>query len=205
MSHAVVWVLAISALGVVVVRRRSIALVLVTLQSMLLGAEAISRAPTGSDALVVAGIVLLAKAVAVPALLALVVSRTREAGRMASERHPLARLTVALAAALAVVTLAPSLGLVQAYVEHAAVGLVALGIAIAVVRTPAIFQAFGLLVAENGLYLAALSAPGGFPVFIDLGVVFDLVVVISVAGAFSTKIHEVLGTADTSLLGDLRD
>jgi hydrogenase-4 membrane subunit HyfE len=60
-------------------------------------------------------------------------------------------------------------------------------------------------VAENGLYLAALSVPGGLPVFIELGLVFDLVVVVSVAGAFSAKIHEELGTGDTSLLGSLRD
>jgi hydrogenase-4 membrane subunit HyfE len=47
--------------------------------------------------------------------------------------------------------------------------------------------------------------PGGLPVFIELGLVFDLVVVVSVAGAFSAKIHEELGTGDTSLLGSLRD
>jgi hypothetical protein len=39
----------------------------------------------------------------------------------------------------------------------------------------------------------------------QLGLVFDLVVVVSVAGAFSAKIHDELGTSDTSLLGGLRD
>ena len=77
---------------------------------------------------------------------------------MASERHPLGRLMIALAAALAIVALVPPFGLKDAAVEHAAVGLVALGIATAVVRRPAIFQALGFLVAENGLYLAALGA-----------------------------------------------
>ena len=72
-------------------------------------------------------------------------------------------------------------------------------------RRGAIFQALGFLIAENGLYLAALSAPGGLPAFIELGLVFDLVVIVSVAGVFSAKIHEQLGTGDTSLLGGLRD
>ena len=89
--------------------------------------------------------------------------------------------------------------------QHAAVALVALGIAIAVVRRAAIFQALGFLVAENGLYLAALVAPGGLPAVIELGLVFDLVVVVVVAAAFSAKIHEQLGTGDTCLLGELRD
>ena len=205
MSQAMIWPLVISALGVVIVRRRSVAVALVALQSLLLGAEAISNASGASTALLVGGLVLIAKAIVLPGSLAFVVSRTREPARMASERHPLARLTVALAVALAVVTLVPRFGLAHANVEHAAVGLVALGLATAIVRRPAIFQAFGFLVAENGLYLAALSVPGGLPVFIELGLVFDLVVVVSVAGAFSAKIHEELGTGDTSLLGSLRD
>lgn len=204
MSQAVIWLVVISALGVVIVRRRSVAIALVALQSLLLGAQAIANAAGESTGLV-AGAILLAKAIVLPGLLAAVVLRTREPGRMASERHPLARLTVALAVALAVVALVPRFGLAHARVEHAAVGLVALGIATAVVRRPAIFQALGFLIAENGLYLAALSAPGGLPVFIELGLMFDLVVVVSVAGAFSAKIHEELGTGDTSLLGGLRD
>jgi hydrogenase-4 component E len=204
-SQVVIWPLVISALGVVIVRRRSVAVALIALQSLLLGAQALSNAAGASAALLVGGLVLLAKAIVLPGMLALIVSRTREPARMASERHPLARLTVALAMALAVVTLVPRFGLAHANVEHAAIGLVALGLATAVVRRPAIFQAFGFLVAENGLYLAALSVHGGLPVFIELGLVFDLVVVVSVAGAFSAKIHEELGTGDTSLLGSLRD
>jgi hydrogenase-4 component E len=205
MSQAVIWLLVISAIGVVIVRRRVIAVALVALQSLLLGALAIGDSSGASTALLVGGLVLLAKAIVLPALLAAVVLRTREPGRISSEHHPLARLTVALAVALAIVTLLPRFGLAHANVEHAAVGLVALGIATAVVRRQAIFQALGFLIAENGLYLAALSAPGGLPAFIELGLVFDLVVVVSVAGAFSAKIHEELGTGDTSLLGGLRD
>jgi hydrogenase-4 component E len=204
MNHAVVWLVVICALGVVVVRRRTIAIGLVALQSLLLGAQAIADAGGESTVLLVAGVVLIAKAIVLPGLLANVVSRTREAQRMASERHPLARLALALGIALAVVALVPTFGLRHPWEEHAAVGLVALGIATAIVRRPAIFQALGFLIAENGLYLAALSAAGGLPTFIELGLVFDLVVVVSVAGAFSAKIHDELGTSDTSLLRRLR-
>jgi len=204
-TGALTWALVISALGVVVVRRRSLALALVALQSLLLGVHAISGASGQSTALLVAGAVLLAKAVLLPAGLALVVLRTREARWIASERHPLARLTLALAVALPIAALVPRFGLLHPGTERAAVGLVALGITTAVVRRGTIFQALGFLIAENGLYLAALSAPGGLPAFIELGLVFDLVVIVSVAGVFSAKIHEQLGTGDTSLLGGLRD
>ncbi|HEY7599325.1 MAG TPA: hypothetical protein VH741_05305 [Candidatus Limnocylindrales bacterium] len=205
MNDAVVWALVISALAVVTVRRRSVAIALVAAQSIVLGAAAIAEAAGESTALAVAGAALVAKAVVLPLLLMSVVTRTREARSLTSERHPLARLTVTLAAALALVALVPRFGLETAAAEHAAVGLVALGIATAVVRGAAIFQALGFLVAENGIYLAALAVPGGVPAFIELGLVFDLVVIVSVAGAFSAKIHEELGTSDTTLLEALRD
>jgi hydrogenase-4 component E len=204
-SHALNWALVISALGVVVVRRRRAAIALIALQSLMLGVRAITDAAGESTALLVGGAVLVAKAIVLPVLLTVVVSRTREAQRIVSEHHPIARLMLALAVALGIVTLVPRFGLTSAGAEHAAVALVALGIATAVVRPQAIFQALGFLVAENGLYLAALSAPGGLPAVIELGLVFDLVVVVSVAGVFSAKIHEELGTGDTSLLGGLHD
>jgi hydrogenase-4 component E len=204
MSDAVIWTLVISALAVVAVRRRSVAIALVAAQSAILGVAAIADAAGESTALAVAGAALLAKAVVLPVLLLAVVTRTRET-RWIAERHPLARLTIALAVALALVALVPRFGLESAAAEHAAIGLVALGITTAVVRGAAIFAALGFLVAENGLYLAALEAPGGLPAFIELGLLFDLVVIVTVAGAFSAKIHEELGTGDTTLLGGLRD
>ena len=204
MSQAATWPLVLCALGVVLVRRRRVAIALIAAQSLLLGVAAIGEAAGASTALLAAGVVLVAKAIALPALLAVVVNRTREARLIASERHPLARLTLALAIALAIVALVPR-GPLAGDTEHAGVGLIALGIAIAILRPQAIFQALGFLVAENGLYFAALSTPGGLPVFIELGLVFDLVVVVTVAGVFSAKIHETLGTGDTSLLGGPRD
>ena len=205
MTGALTWALVISALGIVVVRRRSVALALIALQSVWLGAHAIGVASGHSTGLLVAGGGLVAKAVLLPVGLAFVVLRTREPQWIATERHPLVRLTLALAVALPIAVLVPRFGLLQPGVERAAVGLVALGITTAMVRRPAIFQVIGFLVAENGLYLGALSASGGLPVFVELGLVFDLVLIVSVAAVFSAKIHEELGTGDTTLLGGLRD
>jgi hydrogenase-4 component E len=201
----ITWALVLAALGVVVVRRRTVAIAFVALQSLLLGIHAISDAGAQSQALLVAGAVLVAKAVIVPGALLALVGRTRERRWIASERHPFVRLTVAVSIALTIAELVPHFGHMNAAVERGAIGLVALGVAIAVVRRPALFQVLGFQVAENGLYLAALSLPGGLPAFIELGVVFDLIVTVSVAAVFAAKIHEQLGTGDTSLLGALRD
>jgi hydrogenase-4 component E len=195
--------LAATGLGVVVVRRRSVAIALVAAQSLALGIAAIVHGIGESAALSTAGVALIAKAVALPALLLWVVRRTREPRLIAEERHALTRAVAAAALTLTLVALVPEV--LPESAQRAAVALLALGIAIAVLRRATIFHALGFLVAENGLYVAALSAPGGLPAVIELGLVFDLVLVVVVAAAFSAKIHEQLGTGDTSLLGELRD
>jgi hydrogenase-4 component E len=197
-------VLAGCALGIVVVRRRSVAIGLVAAQSLVLGVAALADGLDESAALATAGVALLVKAVALPALLIWVVSRTREPRLIAEERHALARAVAAATVTLVLVELVPDVGL-DATAQDGAVALLALGVAIAVLRRATIFHALGFLVAENGLYLAALAAPGGLPAVIEVGLVFDLVVVVAVAAMFSARIHELLGTSDTGLLGELRD
>jgi len=196
--------LAAAGLGVVVVRRRSVAILLVAAQSLALGVAAIIDGIGESAALSTAGVALIVKAVALPALLLWVVRRTREPRLIVEERHALSRAVAAATVTLALVWLVPEI-LREATAQGTAVALLALGIAIAVLRRAAIFQALGFLVAENGLYVAALAVHGGLPAVIELGLVFDLVVVVVVAAAFSAKIHEHLGTGDTGLLGELRD
>jgi hydrogenase-4 component E len=158
-----------------------------------------------STALALAGAALLVKGLALPALLAWTVVRTPEPRLIVEERHALSRATVAVALALALVALLPPLGLTERSAQDAAAALLALGAAIALLRRAAIFQALGFLVAENGVYAAALGIPDGLPGVIEVGLIFDLVVVISVAALFSSRIHEEFGTADTGLLREIRD
>ncbi len=205
MTGAVTWGLVAGSLAVLVVRRRSSAIVLVAAQSLMLGLYALTQHARTSTALAVAGAILIVKALLLPALLLVTVRRAPKARLIETEPPALARLTIALALALAVEQLIPRFGLTSAGVEHAAVGLLALGVLTAVVRRAVIFQALGFLTAENGIYLAGLSLPGGLPVFIELGLVFDLVAVVSVAAAFAAKIHEQLGSGDSSLLEALRE
>lgn len=205
MTGAVAWGLVISSLAVIVARRRSVAIVLVAAQSLGLGVYAVTQQPHTSTALAVTGAILIVKALLLPALLLLTVRRARKRRPIATEPPALARLAVAVAIALAVEQLIPRFGLAGAGVEHAAVATLALGVVTALVRRAVLFQALGFFVAENGIYLAGLSLAGGLPAVIELGLVFDLLVVVAVAAAFATKIHEQLGSGDSSLLEALRD
>jgi hydrogenase-4 component E len=200
-------VTAILALGlaVVVVRRRSVAIGLVGAQSLALGFGALGLASGRSSDFLVASLVLLTKALVLPVLLYAVMLRTREPRLVVAAAGPLMRLALAGAVALAAATLVPRLGLSSAHTERTAVALLLVGIAIVVARRPALFQLLGLIVAENGLSLLAISVPGGLSYVIELGALFDLVLVVTVAAAFTRRIHAELGTGDTELLRGLRD
>jgi hydrogenase-4 component E len=203
-SVAIMWALVALGFGIVVVRRRTTAIGLVAVQSLLLGAVALGEAVDTRAGLAIAAGALLARGVVLPLLLARVVRATREPRRVA-ERSALARLVAAVLVAAVAAPLVPVFGLEEPGAENAAVTLVVLGIVIAALRKAVVLQAIGFLVAENGVYLAGLSVVGGMPGAIELGLLFDLLVVLAVASAFGSKIHEEFGSGDTALLRGLRD
>ncbi len=133
MSGALVWLLVGAGLGVVVVRRRSLAVALVTAQGLLLAVSAVRH-----DAL--AGATLAVRAVALGTLLLLVVSRTREGRPVRAGVAPLARGGVAIAFALALTWLVPAIGLASRNSERGVLALVAFGIATAATRRATLFQ-----------------------------------------------------------------
>jgi hydrogenase-4 membrane subunit HyfE len=63
----------------------------------------------------------------------------------------------------------------------------------------------GLIVAENGVSLLAISVTGGLSYVIELGALFDLGLIVTVAAAFTRQIHSELGTGNSELLRGLRD
>lgn len=205
MSPAAITALGALGFGVMLVRRRSLATLLVAAQAMLLGVAALSLAGDRPTEFAVASVILLVRAVALPALLAFTRRRTPEPYLVVPATTVVARLLVAAVVVLVAVASIPPLGLGDRAAEHGAVALLSLGIAIVVMRRPALLQVLGILVAENGIYLLAISVPGGLPFVIELGVLFDLVLVVTVAAAFTQKIHGEVGSGDTDLLRGLRD
>jgi len=205
MSSALVAALVGLGFGAILVRRRSIAILLVGIQAMLLGVAALTTADHDETGLLVAGVILLVRGLGLPALLVFVRRRTPEPRLVAPATTLLVRLSVAAVVVLAIVASVPALGLGDRAAEQGALSLLALGIAIVVMRRPALFQVLGLIVAENGAYLLAISVPGGVPAAIELGILFDLILIVTVAAAFARKIHGELGTGDTDVLRGLRD
>jgi len=201
----VAWVSIALGLGAVVVRRRSVAIILIGCQSTAIGIAAIALAPGRSPEFFLAAAVLIVKAVVLTVLLMAAVLRTREAARIRSDVDPLLRLALTLTAILAANLLIPLMPGVTQDVQRASIALLCIGGAVFMLRRATILQLVGVLVAENGLALAAISIAGGMPAVIELGALFDLTLVISVAIAFHDRIYVLLGSGDSALLTELRD
>lgn len=203
MSGVLTWALVGLGLMVLVVRRRSVAVALVTTQALLLAAFALGDAGTGDE--VVAALALAARALALAALLILLVSRTREPRPVRAGVAPLARAGVAVAYALALTWLVPTIGLDARDAERAVLALAAFGVVTAATRRATLFQVIAIVLVENGLALAALELPGPSSLVIELGVALDLTLVALVAAVFHERIFAEFGAGDTAALRSLRD
>jgi hydrogenase-4 component E len=203
MSGALVWTLVALGLIVVAIRRRSFAAALLTIQALLLAGVALDEATSGAD--IVAAGVLALRAAALAALFFVVVSRTRESSPVRARVSPLARTGVAVALALALTWLIPTIGLTSRDVERAVLALVAFGIATVAMRRATLFQVMGVVLVENALALAALELPGVSSLVIELGVALDLTLIVLVAAVFHERIFVEFGSGDTAALRTLRD
>ncbi len=199
MSGLLVWFLVALGLGVVVVRRRSLAVALVTIQALVLAVSAVHDEWGAATALGIRACVLAA-------VLLLVVSRTREPRPVRAGVAPIARAGLAVALALALTWLVPALGFGSRNVERGVIALVAFGLVAAATRRATLFQVLGIVLVENGLALAALQLPGsGSSAAIEWGVAFDLTLIALVAGVFHEKIFAEFGAGDSAALRSLRD
>ena len=143
MNGALLWILAAIGLTVVVVRRRSVAVGLVTAQALILAGFALHDAGSVGD--VVAAGALAVRAFALAALFLLLVSRTREQRPVHARVPPLVRAGGAVAFALALTWLVPVLGLDSRDSERAVLALVAFGIVTAATRRATLFHVLGIV------------------------------------------------------------
>jgi hydrogenase-4 component E len=199
-SGALLWVLVATGLAVVIVRRRSIAVALVTAQALLLAGVAV-----GEEEAVGAAIALALRGFLLAALFLWLVSRTREPRPVRAGIAPLSRAGIAVALALALPWLVPVIGLESRDAERAVLALVAFGLATTATRRATLFQVLGIVLVENALALAALELPGSASLVIEIGVAFDLLLVALVAGVFHERIFAEFGAGDAAVLETLRD
>ena len=203
MSGTLAWAVVALGLAVVVVRRRSVAVGLVTAQAFVLAGVALAEAGSADD--YGAASALGVRGAALAALFLLIVARTREPTPVRAGAAPLARAGMAVGLALSLTWLVPPIVLESEQSTRAMLALVAFGAVVVATRRATLHQLLGIVMVENGLVLGAIELPGGASLAVELGVALDLTLIAIVAMVFHERIFAEFGSGDTAVLEALRD
>ncbi len=153
-----------------------------------------------------AAVVLLVKAIAIPAYLAHAATRLqirRDDGIWSGTAVLFAGCGVVIAGYF----LAPQisvLALGNAGAAGMALALLLIGMLLMMTRRLALSQIIGFLVLENGIFLYGLTQTHGMPLMIEMGVVFDVLVGVLVAGVVIFRLNRSFEHIDVTQLRGLR-
>ena len=87
----------------------------------------------------------------------------------------------------------------------AAVAVVLIGFFTLVTRRRALSQVVGFLLLDNGITATAFLAAAGVPLIVELGVSFDLLLVVLVLQVLTTRLRTAFGSSDLDELRELHD
>jgi hydrogenase-4 component E len=133
--------------------------------------------------------------------------------RLKAPREVQASITAAQSLFIAVAIICLSYAAVRSYARGvvapedalaASVALILTGAFLMVSRKKAVMQMIGLLVLENGIFLAALITTFGMPLVIEIGVFFDVLIGLLLMGLFVFRIRDTFDHLDVSRLRKLR-
>lgn len=168
---------------------------------------AIAYVHRSAEALAVAVLVFVAKVVAIPYALLWIIQEIKTVREVKSSTT--AAQSVFITAGLILL----SFFAVQPYARSlrvdenmlaASIALVLTGAFLMVSRKKALMQVVGLLVLENGIFLAALITTFGMPLIIEIGISFDLLMGVFLMGLFAFRIRDTFDHLDVSKLRRLR-
>jgi len=199
----------ITVLLMATAKRISTCIVLFGAQCAIITAEILAMAYVhkSPEAYAVAALVLIVKVLAIPYALFRIVKNLQAPGDITASTT--AAQSVFIAAGLILL----SFFAVEPYSETlrldtgmlaAAIALVLSGAFLMVSRKKALAQVIGLLVLENGIFLAALITTFGMPLVVEIGIFFDLLMGVFLMGLFVFRIRDTFEHLDVSKLRRLR-
>jgi hydrogenase-4 membrane subunit HyfE len=208
LSSSAVFLL-VTVLLLAAARRVSTAIILFALQSAIITAQVMATAYTekSAEAWIVAALVFALKVVAIPSALLWLVEQLKVSRAMEPS------ISSAKAVFITALMIFLSYAAVQPYAREsrvpedalaAAVALILTGAFLMVSQRKALMQIVGLLVLENGIFLAALTTTFGMPLIIEIGIFFDLLVGILIMGIFAFRIRDTFDHLDVTKLRQLR-
>lgn len=156
--------------------------------------------------LLLAVVVLIVKAVAIPCYLSWATSRLGLREDRGATLSPTLALLLGCGILGAGYFTAPLIAAPTGNVGEAgmALALVLVGMLLMIVRRLAISQVIGFLVLENGIFLYGISQTPGMPLLVEMGVIFDVLVGVLIAGLVIFRLNRSFEHIDVTQLRELR-
>lgn len=192
-----------------VARRISTSILLFSLQSAVITAEVLATAFQEKlpEAYIIAALVFTVKVIAIPRAFFLLVKRLRTVRDVKASTTPTQSVFIAAAMIYLAYAVVHSYGQAAHVPDDAlaaAVALILTGAFLMVSRKKALMQMLGLLVLENGIFLAALITTFGMPLVVEIGIFFDILIGLLLMGIFTFRISDTFEHLDVSKLRRLR-
>jgi len=192
-----------------VARRISTCVLLFSLQSAVITAEVLATAfqEKLAEAYVVGALVFVIKVVAIPRAFFLLADKLKTVRDVKASTTPTQSVFIAAAMIYLSYAAVHSYGQAMHVPDDAlaaAVSLILTGAFLMVSRKKALMQMLGLLVLENGIFLAALITTFGMPLVIEIGIFFDILIGLLLMGIFTFRISDTFDHLDVSKLRRLR-
>ncbi|HEY3327598.1 MAG TPA: hypothetical protein VGK14_10585 [Novimethylophilus sp.] len=178
-------------------------------QTLLLAAIAGMLGFTHHDVqyLVLAGVVLAVKAIAIPLFLVWTARRLAVHRDIGMYLHPSLVLFCGCIMLAVGFFLAPQLAartLGNPGAAGMALTLLLIGMLVMITRRLALSQVIGFLVLENGVFLYGLTQSHGMPLIFEMGVIFDVLVGVMIAGLVIFRLNRSFEHIDVTALRGLR-
>lgn len=195
---------------IILARSLNSAIKVITGQAVLLAAVTLTLAMiSGVEEIYIAALLtVIVKAGVIPYILAKVVSRIGICREVKSYVN--IKMSFVICAGLVVVAyfatgkiITADSGVAGAALP-AAISMILIGLFVMITRKLAVMQIIGLIIMENGLFLAGVGTTNGMPLVVELGIFLDILVGVLITGILAFRINRTFDTIDTENLKNLR-
>ncbi len=160
-----------------------------------------------AELFVVAALILAVKVVLIPYVLRRIVERIGIGENLGLMLNPLLSLVVALLLTYGAYLFARRMmppGAAQTTTLALSISVMLTGLLLMVSRLKAVSQIVGLLVMENGSFLAAVALCGHMPFLLEIVIFFDILMLVIILGIFVFKINQLFTHIDVDKLTVLK-
>ena len=151
---------------------------------------------------IVAALLFLIKVILIPRLLRRMVKRIKVGEDLGLSVNPTVSIFAAIVLAYLAYAFTGMIAGVPAFFVSISITLI--GVFIMIFRMKALAQIVGLLVMENGMFLAAASVSGGMPFIVEIAIFFDVFLAVIILGIFVYKINSLFTHIDVDKLTELK-